>query len=295
MNEYGTLSQLRTFISLASQDISDDTELKRFLINASRRIDQHCKRKFYPQRKTGTSVLKFDLPRDDQLLDMRDYDLLDVKGLSDLNGTTEIDSGAYLLKTGDRWNITPYDRVVMKYDSGSTFSYSGTPQQAVHVDAILGYHENYNDAWLDSGGSLTDALGSTTTMASVSASQAYNSEGIAPRFSQGQIWKLTSGSNEEFCYVQSTVNSSAVQLIRGINGTVAADHAASTQVYVWQTEPDIEDSAVEVAAFMYSKAKSPFTNRISVLQLGVVEQPDAWPEQSLDRLSHYKKRPIHSF
>ena len=295
MNEYGTLSQLRTFISLASQDTTDDAELKRFIIHASRRIDQHCKRKFYPQRKGGTTTLKFNLPKNSQILEMRNIDLLAVKGLSDMNGASEIDSGAYWLKTGDRWDITPYDRIEMDFSSGSTFSYSGTPQRAVHVDAVIGYHEEYDNAWLDSGGSLTDVLDSGITLASVSASGADNSIGLSPRFSQGQLWRLTSGSNEEFCYVQNTRNSSSVDLIRGINGTSAVDHTASTTIYVWQTEKNIEDSALEVAAFMYSKAKSPFTNRVSVLQLGVVEQPEAWPEQSLERLSHYIKRPIHSF
>jgi hypothetical protein len=220
--------------------------------------------------------------------------LLAVKGLSDLNGASEIDSGAYFTKSGDRWDITPYDRIELSYQSGSTFSFSGTPQRSVRVDAVVGYHEDYGNAWLNSG-SLTQPLASSVTLASTTASQNENSLGIAPRFSQGQIWRLVSGSVEEFAYVQNTINSSKVQLIRGINGTSAGDHAASTTVEVWQTEQDIQDSTIEVAAFMYAKAKSPFTNRISVLQLGVVEQPAAWPDQSKERLSHYRKQAIHSF
>lgn len=295
MNEYGTLSQLRTFLSLASQDTTDDTELKNFLIRASRRIDRYCKRHFYPERKGGTNTLKFDLPPNAQLLHFRDIDLLAVKGLSDLNGASEIDSGAYWAKCGDRWNITPYDRIIIKSDSGSTFSYSGTPERAIHVDAVVGYHEDYGNAWLDSGGSLTASLASQLTLASTTASHAANVWGLTPRFSQGQIWRLTSGSNEEFCYVQGTRDGGSIQLIRGINGTSAADHAAGTKIYTWETEQDIEDSTIELAAFMYSKAKAPFTNKISVLQLGVVEQPSAWPEQTKNRLMNYKKQAIHSF
>lgn len=296
MNEYGTLSQLRTYISLASQDTADDTELKQFLIRSSRRVDRYCKRNFYPYRKGGTNTLKFDQPQNTQLLEFRDIDLLAVKGLSDINGASEVDSSVYWLKCGDRWNITPYDRIIIRADSGSLLNFSGTPERAIHVDAVVGYNEDYGTAWLHSGGSLTASLASQITLASTTASNAADSYGISPRFSQGQIWRLTTGSMEEFCYVQNTRPSgNSIELIRGINGTSAADHDSGTTIYVWQTEQDIIDSTIEAAAFMYSKAKSPFTNQISILQLGVVEQPTAWPEQTIDRIQRYKKQAVHSF
>lgn len=293
MNEYGTLSQLRTFLSLASAETSDDAELGQFLIRASRAIERYCRRHFYPKRMGGTNTLKYDLPNS-LTLRVDEKDLLDVHGLSHLNGANEIDESVYWLKTGDNWNMTPYDRIVLDDSSGSTFNFSGTPQQAVHVDAVTGYRENYGDAWINSGGSLTDALGAAVTLASVSASGGVNSLGLSPRFSAKQIWRLGTGASEEYVYVQDTTDGNAVRLIRGINGSSATDHAASAAIYVWQPEPDIEYSALELSAFMYQKAKSPFTNRISVLQLGVVEQPDAWPEITLDRLSRYRRDLTHS-
>ena len=302
MNEYGTLSQLRTFLSLASADTGDDDELRQFLIRASRRIDQFCKRKFYPIRKGGNNTLKFDLPRDQRKLTFPEWDVVDVKGLSALNGASEIDSGAYWLKSGDRWNITPYDRVELDISIGSLINFSGTPQRAVHLDAVVAYNEDYGNAWVDSGASLTDLLSISVTLASTNASGAFNTIGLSPRFQQGQIWRLGSGASEEYVYAKDTAagaddeeGKAIITLIRGINGSSAVEHAASTTIYVWQTEQEIEDSTIELAAFMYQKASSPFTNRISMLQLGIVEMPDAWPEQTRERIKRYKKQIISSF
>lgn len=292
--EYTTLSELRTFLSLASADIGDDSALRKFIIYASRTIDRHTHRHFYPFRRTGTSKLVFDLPEDSQQLRLDDFDILEIKGLSDTNGASEIDSNVYWLKTGDRWNMSPYERVIIDRTSGSVFKYSGTDIRAIHVDAVVGFNSNYNNAWINSDGSLTATLNATTTIASVSSSAAENSWGLSPRFAQGQIWKIGSGSNEEYAYVQDTINASSVRLIRGINGTTAAQHSVGTQIHVWETESDIQFAAVELAAFMYHKSKSPFTNRIYTLQLGVFEQPETWPEQAKDRIEKYVRYAVYS-
>jgi hypothetical protein len=294
MNEYASLSELRTFMSLASAEVSDDAELRNILTRSSRSIDRYTRRHFYPRRYGGTNTLKYDIPDNGLTLNVGNIDLLEVKGLSDLNGASEIGAGAYWLKAGDNWNISPYDRIVLSDSAGSVFSFSGTTQRAVHVDAIAGYREDYGYAWVNSGASLTDILPAATTIASVSASGAANSEGISPRFKQSQILRIGTGASEEFLYIQDTVNSSRINVIRGINGTSDIAHAASTSIFTWQPEYDIEESVVELAAFAYQKAKSPFTNRVSILSLGVIEHPEAWPEKTIERLQRYKKDEIYA-
>lgn len=294
MNEYASLSELRTFMSLASAEVADDAELRNILTRSSRSIDRYCRRHFYPRRYGGTNTLKYDLPENRQILNVGNIDLLEVKGLSDLNGASEIDSSVYWLKSGDNWNISPYDRAVIDDSSGSLFNFSGTDQRAVHLDAVAGYHEDYGYAWVDSGDTLTDALAAGVTIASVAASGGANVDGIAPRFKENQILRITTGASEEFLYIQDTVNASRLNVIRGINGTSDVAHAASTSIFTWQPERDIEDAAIELSAFSYQKAKSPFTNRISVLQLGVIELPHAWPDKTIERLQKYKKDDIYA-
>ncbi len=295
LGDYTNLSTVRTYLSLASAETSDDTHLKDLITKASRTIDRYTRRYFYPLRKGGNDVLKFDLPTDRRVMRFSGQDVLEVFGLSHINGASEIDSSVYWLKCGDRWNLTPYDRIEIDDSSGSLFNFSGTTQRAIHVDTLLGYREDYTFAWIDSAASLTSALGTTTTLASISGSAGHNSLGVSPRFFGGQLWRLGSGSTQEFVYAQDTLNSSSVRLIRAINGTSRTTHASATKVYTWQPEYDIEDAATEVVSFVYQKAKSPFTGKISVLNLGLIDIPEAWPERTLEKLQRYKKDYIHPF
>lgn len=295
LGDYTNLSMVRTYLSLASADTSDDGELRDIITRSSRSIDRYTRRHFYPLRHGGDDTLKFDLPRKRNILRFENYDVLDVHGLSHLNGASEVDSSVYWLKSGDRWNITPYDRAELNDSSGSLFNFSGTPQRAIHTDVVTGYREDYRFAWIDSAASLTSALGTGTTMASISGSAGYNSLGVSPRFAESQLWRLGSGSAEEFVYVQDTIGSSSVRITRAVNGTSRTTHASTTKIYVWQPEYEIEESAAELTAFAYHKSKSPFTNRISVLQLGIIETPEAWPERTKEKLQRYKLNTISSF
>ena len=292
--DYATLSQLRTYMSLASAEVSDDNELRKILTRSSRSIDRYCRRHFYPRRYGGNDALKYDLPKDNQVLNIGNIDLLEVMGLSSLNGASEIDSSAYWLKSGDDWNMSPYDRIVIDDSSGSLFNSGATNQRAIRVDAIAGYREDYNFAWIDSAASLTSALGTATTLASISGSAGTNANGVFPRFSSGQLWRLGAGSTAEYAYVKDTIDASGVRLIRAVNGTSATVHASATKIYVWQPEHDIEDATIELSAFSYQKAKSPFSNRMSILQLGVIEHPESWPEKTIERLQRYKKDGIYA-
>jgi hypothetical protein len=294
--EYTTLSKVRNFLALGSATTADDDRLREHIQYSSRAIDGYTRRKFFPQRRGDGDYLRFDLPDTRTVLIVDEVDLLEVKGLSDINGASEIDTSVYWLKTGDRWNLTPYDRIVIDDSSGSLFNFSGTPQRAIRLDGITGFHSQYNNsAWVDSGASLTSDLAATVTTASVSASGAFNTIGEAPRFSEGQIWKIGSGSTEEFAYVKDTISSSTVRLIRGVNGTSAYSHGTTTRIFTWQPERDIEHSATELTAFMYLKATAPLTNRVTNLQLGIVETPNTWPEITLDRLKRYRKSYVYSF
>lgn len=295
MNEYSTLTKLRSYLALASNNTSDDSNLESFLRRASRAIDKYTRRTFYPKRKT----LFFDIPIDNRQLKFRE-DVLDVKGLSDINGASEIDTGAYYLKCGVSHNTTPYDRIILFADSGSLFNYSGTPEKAVHVDMILGYHEDYDNAWTDSGASLTADLASQITLASVSGSAGENTLGISPRFDTFQLWRIDGNTTSEEYALASAVSvgvgndtASIIKLVRGINGTTATSHASGAKIETFEYEPDIELSVLELAAWLSDKSMSPHTNRISIPSMGMIEFPQAWPDTVRDRLDRFKKTKVY--
>lgn len=284
-NTYSTIRKLRKYLTLASADTSDDDQLKEFLRVASRAIDGYCERQFYPEQKT----LYYDLPQGRNQLTLYE-DILEVKGLSDLNGASEIDSNVYWLKTGDLWNVSPYDRIILDDSSGSVFNYIGTPRRAVHVEAIRGFHDDYDNAWVDSGASLVSSVTSTQEDVTVSGSLGINIIGEAPRFEEGQIWRI----DEEYFIAASGLSTSQVRTVRGMNGTTAASHAASATVYVYDPVKDIEFATRRLAAMEYHQSFAPYTGRVVSLQFGTIENHDEWPPDVKGRIDRYRRRRLYS-
>lgn len=283
MNEYATLREMRNYLSLASQNTQDDDRILDFTRRASRAIDSYTRRKFYPERK----IFKFDYNRSDEV--RFDRDVLELKGLSDLNGASGFGLGVLFLSCGDDYNRSPYDRARVNSNSGSLFNYQGTTQQAIHADLLLGYHEDYDYAWMYSNGILTASLASAITTASVSASSGSNEIGLSPRYESNQLWKIGSGASEEFVYTKSFDGSSLVELIRGINGTVANDHASDTPVYVWCVEPEIKFATVRLAQWQYEQAQNPIYSKLVTPQFGTIEMPFTWPLDVQDKLKRFQR------
>lgn len=279
-------------MSMGSADSANDSDLSSFIRTSSRMIDKETRRTFYPRRRS----LKYDLPDSSTTLYFDDNDILEIKGLSHLNGSTEIDSSVYNLRCGESYNLSPYDNLDILDDSGSSFSYSGTPQGAIRVDAVVGFHSDYQNAWIDSGASLTGSLASGVTTGSISGSAGENSLGLSPRFDAGQILRISGGTSiEEYMQVLDTApfgGASHLRLKRGINGTTAQNHAASATIDVFEVEPDIEFCTRRLAVWAYGQSHNPFTNTVAVPQMGIIEMPSAWPVDVKERLSKYKERRI---
>lgn len=289
-NVYATLGDLRSYLGLPSSASQDDTQLMGFLVRASRAIDRYCRRHFYPLYHTGNSVLKFDIPKDDQL--RFDHDLLAVNGLSDVGGASGIAPSVYWLKCGDDWNRTPYDRVVLDDSSGSTFNYSGTPRRAIWADVITGYHEDYSRAWVNSGASLTASMTSLQQTIPVSGSTGPNNIGISPRFKEyGQIVRIGS----EIMFTAASVSASSIRVIRGQNGTTAASHASGVTVETWSPEEDIAFGALRLAAMQYHQRDTPYTGRTTSVQFGVIESQDSWPPDVHEKLRRYVRHTYYGF
>jgi hypothetical protein len=284
-NAYSTLTKLRRYLSLASENTKDDDHLRGFLFNASRAIDRYCHRSFFPRKDT----LRFNLPEAEMI--RIDEDMLEVIGLSHVNGASEVDSSVYWLKSGDDWNKTPYDRIELDDSSGSRLHFTGTPQRAIVASLVLGYHSDYNNAWVNSGASLTSSITATAQRINISGSNGQDTTGRAPRFEEGQLWKI----GDEYVLAASGISTSGVDLIRGVNGTVAASHAASATVSVFQHMDDIEFATRRLAAMEYHQSHAPYTGRTIAINFGaVIESQDEWPQDVKGRIDRYRKHRIYA-
>ena len=285
-NLYSTLPKLRKYLTLASADTGDDDQLRDFLFTASRAIDRYTFRRFYPFLRTS----RFDLPDGDTI--RIDEDMLEVNGLSHLNGASEVDSSVYWLKSGDDWNKTPYDRIILDQDrTGSRLNFIATPRRAIVASLVLGYHSDYDNAWIVSGASLTDSITSTASQIGVSGSLGTDAYGNAPRFEEGQIWRI----GTEYVIPSSGVTASAMDVTRGLNGTVAASHAASTAIFIFDIEKDIEFATRRLAAMEYHQSHAPYTGRTIAINFGaVIESQDEWPQDVKGRIDRFKKHRIYA-
>lgn len=288
-NIYAPLTELRSYLSLASADTSDDDQLLQYLYRASRAVDKYTHRKFYPEQRP---TQYFDDPCNGEIR-VRD-DLLEVLGLSAVNGASEVDSSVYWLRCGDDWNMTPYDRIVLDDSSGSLFNYSGTPQRSVHLSGYYGYHERYdkNDGgWIDSGLTLSSSMASAITVASLTnTSDITNTIGEQPAIVSEQLWRI---GNEMMHVTGSSSNASQISVRRGVNGTMAASHAASTAVQTWQVEPEIGFVTTRLAAWQYQQAMAPFTHKVRMIGMGTLELPETWPPDVEDKLKRFKRERIY--
>lgn len=285
MNTYTTLDTVRKYLSLGSADNADDENVLGLIKVASRAIDKYTRRHFYP-----TSATRFYSHDESQRVKL-DEDLLSLTTFKTQNGASTLSSGVLFLMTGDEWNTPPYDRIVINESAGCVLTYSGTPQKSNEVTGLWGYHENYESAWIDTGTSLATSYGASGGSIGIAGGStgtgSSDVNGEAPRISVGN--KLRIG--DEFFDVYGG-NGSIINVTPYANGTTAASHAASTTVYKFAYEPDIEWAATRLTTWVVGQQMTPYQTKTAFLGLGQLSIPEAWPPDARDRLDRFVRRKI---
>jgi len=299
MNSYASLSELKNYFDFNDNQSSGlNVILRDYLIQASRGVDRYTRKKFYPQKRT----MYFDHPGDGRTIEFPNF-FLELIGLSGQAGDQGIDDSILLFRCGNNWNLTPYNTVEISDDSGSLLNWSGTPRRSVKATIIEGYRSSYedqNEAWVFSGTSLLDDLAASNTTVYAGASNGYNDLGFSPRFKSEQIWRVGSGSSQEFMYVLDTgygasENDNNTHVIRGINGTTATSHPSGLAIYVWEPEPEIKINTMRLARWIYEVRNNPTGTRHFFPQMGGFELADSWPKDIRDALRRYRGIDIVSF
>lgn len=241
MNQYATLDEMRAFKSISSTSTDDDTELLRYLTWASRQIDIFCKRrKFHPTIATYS----FDYQRSSQN-HWLDRDLLELTTLS-VDGTS-ISSANYQLYPINNY---PKYRVALKLNQSNVFTYSSTPQAAVSMAGVWGWHDDWDNAWLDTGDTVQDAGGINASVASLTFTDIDGTcvDGFSRRCSAGHLLKI----NSEYLAVTATNTTTNVATIRrGVNGSTAAVHDNGDTIYVYRTPAVANMATLALAKWCY--------------------------------------------
>ena len=280
MNEYGLMADLKLLISDYS-GTDDDATMRSICEAASRYLDAKTHRWFYPLITTRY----YDHPADATRL-LVDKDLLEVSEFTTQNTEVEVTADQYFLMCANSYNLTPYDRIVLKTDGSRTrLLFTGTMQKADAVTGTWGYHEDWSNAWQSSNDSIQDASGINATVAAITVTDADGADiyGVTPRFKIGQTLKI----EDEFLYL-TAISTNALTVIRGVNGSTAATHATATAIYVYRPMKDIEDAALAMAKWLWARRESQGFERIIVPAPGVIDLPAGLPVEMMMAIARYR-------
>ncbi len=278
---YATLTDVRTLCGLTDTQTADDSQLRRYLRDATRILEQETRKKFYPRRETRY----YDHPDNASVLKLDDW-LLEVETLTTQNAGITIAVADQVLSCGANRNLRIYDRIELRPDGTYTaFLYSGTRQKANAVTGIWGYHEDYGSAWLDANDTLKSGVNASVTTLSVNDADGADLYGETPRFKAGQLLKI----GTEFLYVTvvtaSTTNTLTV--LRGFFGTTAAAHLTGDTIYIYQPMEDISRACLDLAEWMYRNKGVMDQGSVGYPSLGVTIKPVALPTKVQEVITRY--------
>lgn len=200
-------------------------------------ITGECDRSFVPYKEDKTLYFN-DLARDEQYDSLRRFlwlpdELLVVSSVT-WNGTA-LAATDYRLVTSDgaaAWGIT------FNPSPSVSLGWSSEFNEGIVISGIWGCHDNISAMWSTVDSTVTLA-NSTVTTITVTGSASY------------EIWQYLR-CESEYMQVTDKPSSTTLTVIRGVNGTTAAAHAAQP-LQVYMPVKDIRLAATRLAAFMYEK------------------------------------------
>jgi len=249
VNEYCSFEELKAELGIT--DTTDDSRLRKLMRDASRGVDGHCRRTFYPLRETRY----FDHPWDASVLRL-DRELLEVVTFTTQNGAITPLPGDYYLMCGQVEGMQPYDRIAMRVDGDyPTLSYNETEQRANAITGIWGYHEDWANAW-EAVDALAAGITAAATTLTVADADGADLDGLTPRFMVQQLIKVGSETMYVTAKVAGTTNSLTVR--RGVNGTTAAIQAISAPVSVFRPMEAVARATMMQAARLWKRKDTAF-------------------------------------
>lgn len=240
-NLYATPAELKLVMpdAIRSTTSAYDVLLLRLADRISRFIDNHCRRTFYPR----VAVRYFDGQGKRELAVP---DLLEITTVSysEDDGATYADLGVadyYATVEGD-WNaVKSWTRLVINVNS-SALSAWPSGQRSVRVAGVWGYADDREAAWEDSQDTVeNNPLSAASTAISVNDADGADLWGVTPRFSAGQLLRIGS----EICELTAAdAGTNALTVVRGCNGSTAAEHPQNTPISIWRPPEPVKQSAI---------------------------------------------------
>ncbi len=273
---YATLAQVQAEnkIDIVQNAVSPEYVTgNNYLIQAidyvTRRIDQETQNTFEPYK----DIRYFDADRDyvdfylnQLLLDRPLLEAIEVKVLN--HPLIEWDGDPVTYNASDyflsRRNLSPY--YVLQgipyiqpwnpYLYGSSLNFVQAFLQCISVSGIWGFRQQYTrEGWKSSGDVVqTGGIDATQTVIPVSDINGVQYNNQSPRFSQGQLLKITTDLIEEYIQVVDTnLVDETITVIRGVRGTDAAIHDEADDIKIWYPQPEIARCTTRWVVYLYQR------------------------------------------
>lgn len=267
MNAYASLDDLHD--GLGTSHDAGDARLLDVLQAASRLIERHAGRQFYPWR--AARAYPYTHPT---LLPLRD-DLLALHGLTNGDGAS-IPLDAVRLLPAD----TAVHAALSLDRRRCVFTYRDDPTDALTVDGMWGYHPEWPAAWAPSGDAVQGDLDAAATVIAVADAGGAALDGRAPRFSAGQLLRL----GEEYLHVLAVdLALDRLTVLRGANGTSAVGHSTGAALEVYRPPADVWQACLRVAQWLLKQRDAGFAQAAGSLR-GTIVVPPALPEDVMQIL-----------
>jgi hypothetical protein len=230
--DYTTMVQVKTnYLDILGS--ADDILLADLIHSVSREIDNLTNRHFYPRKETQY----YDTPKLPTSAISFDDDLLDLTTLVNGDGNP-ITVSYYKLYPLNR---TPKAKVVVLASSPEQWSTDsgGNSEGAITLAGVFGYHTDYTNAWVATGG----------TVQNVTSIDATNTSLIVETGKIKMGWLLQIGTEWLYVSAVSVSTTDTVTVARGVNGSTAAIHLHDAPILRWAVDERLEMVArVGVAA-----------------------------------------------
>ena len=269
INPYATLDEFKQYTTprgqTAAYDAVDDGVISNIIQDASRYIDDQCRRTFYPRYETRW----FDVPvyQNSPRLLFLDDDLLESVKITNGDGN-EVLPAVYNLKPK---NYSPHYAVQI---IGPTsifwiFNSIGNIEKVISIEAWWGFHNRYEERAWSSVGTLGAAISDTTGLTlTMTAGHTLSADCIV---------KI----DKEIFNVTNVAGNTVTVLQRGDNRSTAATHLISTTVSRWNVVPDVHNATLQLAQSLYQlRLGQSSSAKVTVTAAGVVIRPEDVPSMT---------------
>ena len=274
---YATLTQLKSF--LTNTVTTNDTDLLRYVEDASIQIDDICHRHF----NTWEGVQYFDGAA--RTLNI-DEDILSVTSIAtDEDGSqtysTTLLTSDYILYPINGLPLYPKYMVKLALNA-SVGSFASSILAGVKITGVFGYGNGLSATPYADSGAVVAAGGITG-----SATSHTLAAGKGASFSAGMTIRI----DTDQLYV-SGVSTYTLTFVRGVNGTTAAAHLAGATIYIYSYPGPVVESCLLQAARDFKRRESPVQATVGSAEMGIVPVNKGVDPDVTDKLKRYIKRKI---